>query len=72
MIKSKTLLKYKEINHGFFNKKGGVSTGIYKSLNCGSSSNDNKKNINKNLNITFNNKKNVNTYLDKDSLLHYY
>jgi len=51
MIKSKTLLKYKEINHGFFNKKGGVSTGNYKSLNCGSSSNDNKKNINKNLNI---------------------
>ena len=32
----------------------------------------NVKNINKNLNITFKNKKNVNTYLDKDSLLHYY
>ena len=32
----------------------------------------NVKNIKKNLNITFNNKKNVNTYLDKDSLLHYY
>ena len=32
----------------------------------------NVKNINKNLNITFKKKKNVNTYLDKDSLIHYY
>tara|TARA_B100001996_G_scaffold262609_1_gene204748 strand:+ start:53 stop:1153 length:1101 start_codon:yes stop_codon:yes gene_type:complete len=32
----------------------------------------NVKNINKNLNITFKRKKNVNTYLDKDSLIHYY
>ena len=30
------------------------------------------KNINKTLNKTFKNKKNVNTYLDKDSLIHYY
>ena len=32
----------------------------------------NVKNINKKLNITFKTKKNVNNYLDKDSLLHYY
>ena len=32
----------------------------------------NVKNITKNLNISFKSKKNINTYLDKDSLLHYY
>ena len=51
MLKSKKLLKLKEINHGFFNKNGGVSKGIYKSLNCGIGSKDNKKNIKKNLRI---------------------
>ena len=35
------------ISHGFFNKKGGVSKGIYKSLNCGIGSKDNKDNIKK-------------------------
>ena len=49
MIKSKKLSKYKTIRHGFFNKKGGQSKGIYKSLNCGMGSLDNKKNVNKNL-----------------------
>ncbi len=49
MIKSKLLSKYKKISHGFFNKSGGYSKGIYKSLNCGPGSNDSKKNINKNL-----------------------
>lgn len=34
--------------HGFFNKKGGVSKGIYDSLNCGMSSKDNKQNVLKN------------------------
>ena len=28
------------INHGFFGRRGGVSTGIYASLNCGSGSQD--------------------------------
>jgi len=32
----------------------------------------NVKNISKNINNTFKNKENVNTYLDKDILLHYY
>ncbi len=49
MIKSKLISKYKNISHGFFNKLGGYSNGIYKSLNCGTGSKDNKNNINKNL-----------------------
>ncbi len=51
MIKSKKLKKFKNITHGFFNNLGGVSTGIYKSLNCGIGSKDKKKNIFKNLEI---------------------
>ena len=35
----------------FFNKNGGTSKGIYKSLNCGPGSHDNKNNILKNLKI---------------------
>ena len=31
MIKSKKLSKFKEISHGFFDRKGGSSKGIYKS-----------------------------------------
>ena len=49
MIKSKLISKYKNISHGFFNKLGGYSNGIYKRLNCGTGSKDNKNNINKNL-----------------------
>ena len=51
MIKSKKLKKFKIINHGFFNSLGGVSSGIYKSLNCGFGSKDKKKNILNNLKI---------------------
>ena len=43
--------KFLNINHGFFNKNGGVSKGVYKSLNCGIGSNDKKANIKKNLKI---------------------
>ena len=49
MIKSKLINKYQNISHGFFNKLGGYSDGIYKSLNCGTGSKDKKKYINKNL-----------------------
>jgi YfiH family protein len=45
----KKLSKFSDINHGFFNKNGGVSKGIYKSLNCGKGSKDKKENIRKNL-----------------------
>ena len=51
MIKSKKLLKFQQINHGFFDKRGGKSTGIYKSLNCGIGSSDSKKNVLNNLKI---------------------
>ena len=51
MIKSKKLSKFKNIKHGFFNKKGGKSEGIYKSLNCGIGSSDTKKNVKNNLKI---------------------
>ena len=47
MIKSKRLKKFKNINHGFFNSVGGVSSGVYKSLNCGIGSKDIKKKCNK-------------------------
>ena len=51
MIKSKKLQKFNNITHGFFNNFGGVSSGIYKSLNCGIGSRDSKKNVIKNLKI---------------------
>ena len=51
MISSKKLKKFKDIKHGFFNRNGGRSYGIYKSLNCGVGSLDKKKNISKNLKI---------------------
>jgi len=51
MIISKLLKKNNLIAHGFFGIKGGVSNGIYKSLNCGLGSNDLKANIKKNINI---------------------
>ena len=51
MIRSKKLSKFKNIEHAFFNRMGGKSTGLYKSLNCGPGSFDKKKNILKNLQI---------------------
>ena len=49
MYYSKKLKQFKEINHIFFSKKKGFSKGIYKGLNCGLGSLDNKKNVFKNL-----------------------
>ena len=54
MIKSKKLSKQKNISHGFFNKNGGKSKGIYKSLNCGQGSRDDQKYVKKNLEIVKN------------------
>ena len=51
MITSKKLLKQKNISHGFFDRNGGKSNGIYKSLNCGPGSNDKKNKVNENLKI---------------------
>ena len=65
MITSKKLLKYEEISHGFFNRNGGHSSGIYKSLNCGPGSNDKKSKILRNLKIVKNkiSKKSRNIFL---------
>ena len=49
MFCSKKLIKFKNIRHGFFNREGGFSKGIYKSLNCGPGSKDKIKNIKKNI-----------------------
>tara|TARA_Y100000389_G_C17399116_1_gene484277 strand:- start:166 stop:924 length:759 start_codon:yes stop_codon:yes gene_type:complete len=54
MFFSTYLKKFKKIHHCFFSKKKGFSKGIYKSLNCGIGSNDNKKKIIKNLNFVSN------------------
>ena len=43
---SKKLKKFKQINHCFFSKNGGFQ-GIYKSLNCGKGSADDKENFTK-------------------------
>ena len=51
MFYSKKFKKFKNINHCFFSKKNGYSKGIYYSLNCGIGSEDNKKNVLKNLNL---------------------
>jgi YfiH family protein len=49
MFFSTKLNKFKNIKHCFFSRKNGFSGGLYKSLNCGVGSNDNKKNVLKNL-----------------------
>ena len=54
LITSKKLLKQKKIFHGFFNRNGGKSNGIYKSLNCGIGSKDNRNKVKKNLKIVKN------------------
>ena len=51
MIKSKKLSKIKNLKHGFFNSKGGISKNIYKSLNCGPGSRDKPSYVKKNLEI---------------------
>ena len=51
MFYSKKLKKFKTLKHCFFSRKNGFSKGLYKSLNCGRGSKDNKKNLQKNLNF---------------------
>ena len=67
MIKSKKLSKIKTIKHGFFNKTGGKSKKIYKSLNCGPGSKDNPSDIKKNLQIV---KKKIKNTVKNIFLLH--
>ena len=49
MFYSKRLKKFKNLNHCFFSRRGGYSSGLYKSLNCGKGSRDKRKNILRNL-----------------------
>lgn len=42
------LLQHPTISHGFFTRKGGCSTGIYGTLNCGPGSQDKPENVKKN------------------------
>lgn len=46
-LKPKThqLLEGKNVRHGFFTRRGGVSKGVYESLNCGPGSSDDRKNV---------------------------
>ena len=59
MFYSKKLKKFSNIKHVFFSRKEGFSRGIYKGLNCGRGSKDNRKHILKNLKYVCN-KMNVN------------
>ena len=43
MYFSKNLNKFDNIKHCFFSRKGGVSDGVFSSLNCGLGSSDKKK-----------------------------
>ena len=47
VIKSKKLSKIEDLKHGFFNSVGGHSKNIYKSLNSGQGSKDQRPNIKK-------------------------
>jgi len=67
LIISKKLLIQKKIRHGFFNRVGGKSTGIYKSLNCGLGSKDRKYKVLENLRIA---KKKISTKSRNIFLLH--
>ena len=51
MFFSKKLKKFKDIKHCFFSRTGGFSYGLYKSLNCGIGSKDNKERVFKNLKL---------------------
>ncbi len=42
MLQADTLKQLQKIRHGFFTRKGGVSKGIYQSLNCGLGSKDDR------------------------------
>ena len=67
MFYSKNLKKIKQVKHCFFSRKGGFSKGIYKGLNCGKGSKDNKANIKKNLKFV---SKKINVKLDNLKLMH--
>lgn len=48
MLTAKPLDVLSHVRHGFFTREGGVSKGIYASLNCGYGSDDNTENVREN------------------------
>ena len=48
MIESKLLKALPHIRHGFFTREGGISGGIYESLNCGPGSKDDPEHVREN------------------------
>ena len=56
MVEAQALLQIPGIRHGFFDRNGGASRGLYSSLNCGLGSNDDKD-------IVLNNRATVATHL---------
>jgi len=48
MIQAKTLAGLDGVHHRFFSRRGGVSTGLYSSLNCGYGSADQPANVREN------------------------
>jgi YfiH family protein len=48
MLRADNLKSARHIAHGFFTRKGGVSTGIFASLNCGPGSGDERDSVNEN------------------------
>jgi YfiH family protein len=51
MIIASELDAYVKLKHGFFTREGGVSSGVYKGLNCGYGSGDDNANIDQNRSI---------------------
>src|SRR5262245_8056660 len=48
MIQAETLQDCPRVRHGFFTRQGGVSAGLYASLNCGYGSNDEPSKVTEN------------------------
>ena len=55
MFFSEKLKKFSNLEHCFFSRKHGISSGIYNSLNCGLGSHDKKANILENRKIVSDN-----------------
>ena len=48
MIQAKALAELDGVQHRFFTRRGGVSAGLYSSLNCGYGSGDQPDNVREN------------------------
>ena len=73
MVEAEALSRIPEIRHGFFERNGGASKGLYASLNCGLGSDDNKELVLQNrsqvasrLNLTAEQLTNVHQYHSPD------